>query len=85
MKINLSKAKEVVKAKTTDQKLDKETGEIKKVNRGKVAKPTHFRFQGYTHKGNYEKLKAYALSQKDTYGEHLDIAIEDYLKKVGEL
>jgi phage I-like protein len=85
MKINLNKAKEVVKAKTTDQKLDKETGEVTTVNRGKVAKPTHFRFQGYTHKGNYEKLKAYAKANNDTYGEHLDIAIEDYLKKVGEL
>ena len=85
MKINLNKAKEVVKAKTSDQTLDKETGEVKKVTRGRQPKPNHKRFNVFVEKHNYAKLKEYALSKDNTVSIHLDIAIEDYLKKVGEL
>ena len=85
MKINLNKAKEVVRAKTTDQKLDKDTGEIVQVGRGRKAKPHHGRFNIYVNKENYGKLKDFAIEQDDSISKHLDIAIEDYLKKIGEL
>ena len=85
MKLNLAKAKEVVKAKTTDQRLDENTGEVVKVGRGRKAKPSHGRFNIFVNKENYKKIKEYATGLDDTMTKHLDIAIEDYVKKIGEL